>query len=514
MSISSINSSGQPLFQIGGLASGLDTTSMITQLVQAERAPETQWKSQQTTLTNQKNDWMQINSLMSAFDTAMAQLGNVSTWTTNKASTSDSSVVSVSGSSQVQGSYNINIANLATQATYAVQGVSGTPIASNTVALKTQNFTGGLTVNTVDSSGTAHALTFDFNANTINGAAFSGSDPNGMSLNDVASAINNPVNGMTYGVTASVVQVSGGYALSITTNQTGSSSTVNTNTSITTTDPNLASGASSSTPVSISPVQAAQDANFSINNLAMTSSTNTVTGAIPGISLNLLKGNSTAAISLTTDTSAAESAVKNMVDSYNKLQDYIAQQMSYDSDKKTAGDLLGNSLLMSIQSQLRQKMGSDISLTTSGVDTTYNNLSQIGISTSSDNFGQSADLTFDTSKFEAALATNPKSVANMFGAPVGLTQNTMTDGLSNDMHNLVYPYIQYGGILSSQTDGLTSEITDLQDQIDSWEQHVQDYQTTLTQQFTAMETSLQQLQSQSSSFLSQMSSVQSSSSSK
>ena len=469
------------MFQLGGLATGLNTSDIISKLVAAERIPETQMQTQQDTLNRQKSAWMQINTLMSAFDTSALKLKDLATWNTTKATSSNTAVLGVTGSSTVTGSYGITVNNLATQSAYSVTGAS-----SATASLSSLGISGNLTVATLDSGGVAHSLTLNLGGTDLNAS--------GNTLNDIAAAINNPINGLTYGVTASVVQVSGGYALTITTNQSGASAAVNqgTNTSVSTT----------SAQMSVAKTQSAVDASLLVNGITVTSASNTVNGVISGVSLNLQSAG-TSTVSLATDTSVSQNAVQDMVTKYNALMDYIAQELAYDSTKKTVGDLFGDPTLQTLQSQLRTMMGNTITNPTG----TYNTLASIGVSTSSTNFGQSADLTFDTAKFATAMATNPQSVANMFGSPVGLGTATMTTGLVQTLDTLMQPYIQYGGLFASQTDDLTSRISDLQDRITAWEDHVQSYQQTLTQQFTAMELAVQQMQSQNSQFQAQISSL-------
>ncbi|MHB1650908.1 MAG: flagellar filament capping protein FliD [Desulfitobacteriaceae bacterium] len=481
----SINAVGQPIFQLGGLASGLNTTDIVSKLVQVERMPETQMLQKQATLNKQKSAWLQVNTLMAAFDTSMLNLKNTSTWNTSKVTSSDPTVLTALGSSTATGSYNVTVNNLATQQAFSVKGAA---LTSATTALSSQGISGNLTVSTVDATGTSHSLTIDLGGTTLN--------PAGNTLNDVAAAINNPVNGLTYGVTASVVQVAGGYALTVVTNQTGASATVNQagKTTVSTTSGQLTAAST----------QSATDASLTVNGLTITSASNTVNGVIPGVSLTLQKNSGTSTVNLVNDASVAQSAVQDMVTKYNALMDYIAQATSYDSTKKVAGDLFGDPTLQTLQSQLRTMMGNTITNPT----IPYTTLASIGITTSSTDFGKSADLQLDTTKFAAAMATNSQSIANMFGSPIGLGQNTMTTGLAISMDAFVQPYIQYGGMLSSQTDSLTGQVNDLQNQIDAWEKHVTSYQTRLTQQFTAMEQAISQMQSQSSSFLAQMTSWQ------
>ncbi len=152
-------------------------------------------------------------------------------------------------------------------------------------------------------------------------------------------------------------------------------------------------------------IQQGQDASFSIDGVEMTSSTNTITTAIPGVTINLLgqDPNTTVTLNVDQDSKAIEDKVNKMLSAFNDVLSFVKTQMAYDSNtKKTGGPLFGNNSLKAIKSQLQnlmqQKVGSG----------TYSYMSQIGVQIGSD-----GKYTLNTATFESALSTNFNDVVNI-----------------------------------------------------------------------------------------------------
>ncbi len=117
-------SSTSPSLAVTGLASGMDWSTVVTELANAERAPETQWKSQQTTLNNQNSAFTTIQGNLTTLQMDVQTLQSVSLYTSRTAQTSDSSIASATaGGGTNIGTYSFNISQLATAA--VVNGTSG-----------------------------------------------------------------------------------------------------------------------------------------------------------------------------------------------------------------------------------------------------------------------------------------------------------------------------------------------------------------------------------------------------
>ncbi|MCL5062007.1 MAG: flagellar filament capping protein FliD [Nitrospirae bacterium] len=168
-------------------------------------------------------------------------------------------------------------------------------------------------------------------------------------------------------------------------------------------------------------MQAAQDAVIKVDNTTITKSSNTITDAIQGVTMNLLKADTSSTVTLTvsSDTSGAKTAVKSFVDSYNTVIKFINDQLSYDPKLKKANPLLGDPTLV----EIRRKLGDIVSGRIPGLSSSsYTNLSQIGI-TSDKTTGK---LTMDDSKVSAALNSNPDAVAKLFIGTATATNQAIT----------------------------------------------------------------------------------------
>ncbi|KAB8057057.1 flagellar filament capping protein FliD [Janthinobacterium sp. FT14W] len=151
---------------------------------------------------------------------------------------------------------------------------------------------------------------------------------------------------------------------------------------------------------------AAQNTMFSVNGIAITSSSNSVDTAIEGVTLGITKIG-TSSLSVAKDTTTVKTSITAFVKAYNDLNTAIGKMTAYNPDTKTGGVLLGDATVQSIQTQLRRQLGVPITGLSSGMNT----LSQVGIS-----FQKDGSLTLDTSKLDKAISTNFSDIAGLFSA--------------------------------------------------------------------------------------------------
>ncbi len=169
-------------------------------------------------------------------------------------------------------------------------------------------------------------------------------------------------------------------------------------------------------------MQEARDAVIEVDNATIVKSSNTITDAIQGITMNLLKVDTASTLTLTvfSDTSSAKSSIENFVESYNSLYEFINDQLSYDPDTEAESDpLLGDPTLL----EIRRKIGNAVTGTIPGLSTAeYTNLSQIGI-TSDYKTGQ---LSLDETKLNNALSSDSDAVAKLFIGTAAPTNQAIT----------------------------------------------------------------------------------------
>ncbi|HKT74161.1 MAG TPA: flagellar filament capping protein FliD, partial [Steroidobacteraceae bacterium] len=224
----------------------------------------------------------------------------------------------------------------------------------------------------------------------------------------------------------------------------------------------------------------AADASFSIGGVPYTSSSNTVTSALSGVTVTLLGKTTGSGANLTvaSDTTTIQKNVAAFVSAYNTLQGALAPLGSFDAATQTAGPMLGNPVLMGVQSQLRHIMDSFVG------SSSYNSLASIGIAAQND-----GTLTLNTATLSTALATNFSAVSKLFSGTNGvatqldsqITQDLASTGSIGD----------YATTLTKQSNALTKQSDDLQAQTNA-------LQATLTQQYSALNTLLSSLQTTSS----------------
>jgi flagellar hook-associated protein 2 len=209
----------------------------------------------------------------------------------------------------------------------------------------------------------------------------------------------------------------------------------------------------------------------------VTSSSNTLTNVVEGLTLTLKATTTSAAqISVSKDTAAMRSAVDEFVKSYNAINTYLRDQTRYDATTKVAGKLQGDSAARSLQNQMRS-----LTQMTSGAAAGFSTLSSLGLSVQRD-----GSLLLDSSRFNAALA-NPSAVATAFtNDDVGESN----DGFAVRINALTTALTGTDGLIESRTEGLRAAIRRQDDQITRLEDRVARTEERLMRQYSALDTRL------------------------
>lgn len=247
----------------------------------------------------------------------------------------------------------------------------------------------------------------------INGGSAISIDFNTDSLQTIANNINSSGSGVTASVQSSTTNGVTKYQLQIVNNTAGSP---------TFSDPeNLLSSIGIVQQGIGNSLVAGQDANYTLDNVALTSASNTVTSAIPGATITLLKGTTaspgTSTLSLSTNSQGVLSNVGNLVTAYNAVVDYISQNSQLDTSTYQSGPLFADFTAEQVQQQLAGSLFNNIP----GLTGTYTNLGSIGFS-----LDQTGHLQVDSTKFSAAVNSNPNAVAAIFAATGSSTNQNIT----------------------------------------------------------------------------------------
>jgi flagellar hook-associated protein 2 len=452
------------IMNISGLSSGLKWNDIIDQLMQVSRAPEKLMQDQQAKLTTRKQDWDTLSQKLSALLTSLDAFSSLNADTTflSKISTSsDQSIFTATATAQaVNATYGISNVVLAAGATYQSSGTLTFPVSGS--------------FNIYDNSSGSPVLRTTVNVT------------NAASLADIAKTINNNTASK---VSATVIN----NALVITDNNLGSAS------SLTFSD---VSG-SIMTTLNMTLKAAGTNASFNLTyggyTQTVTRTTNTITDAINGVTINLLAkspAGSSYTLTVANDTNKTKTAVQDLVNKYNDIMDYIAQ---LSGDK---GDLQGDYTLASIKSALQYKMTDRYAGT--GIISKYDSLGQLGITTddssSSLGFNEKGKLSIDDTKLTAALQDNPAAVEALFQG----INTALADFNKGYLTNLVNSTSSGKGVIPSIEDSLQNSINDITAQIQRMEDRLAMEQKRLVEQFTAMEKAISGFQAQGNWLTSQI----------
>src|SRR3989338_8271451 len=231
-------------------------------------------------------------------------------------------------------------------------------------------------------------------------------------------------------------------------------------------------------------INAAQDANFTVNGIPLSNASNTITDAIQGVSLTLTKLTTTpATLTVTRDTSAVSTAVSGFIDAYNALASPLKSRSAYGSATAQGGALAGDGTLRLMQDQLRGIFNT----AASGGTLTY--LSEVGVA-----FQADGTLKLDSSKLNSAMASNFSDVTNLFSSATGFATRLdawATSALSPG-----------DGLIATRTDSLNTSIKDYNDQLSKLEARM----AALQKRYTATYSNLNMLlisMNGTSSYLSQ-----------
>ncbi|KAB7771867.1 flagellar filament capping protein FliD [Xanthomonas maliensis] len=426
-------------------SSGLDIPTMVSTLVAQRKDPEqARINKAGTAATTQLSAISQIKSSLTTLQSALQKVVSSADTNAYKATVpSDAGFTATTTSSAAPGNYSVEVVSLATSQKLA----SGAFTADATVG------SGTLTIGYGDQS-----LSVDV----------SGTDK----LTDIAAAINKAAGGK--GVTASVVTANDGQHLVLNAVDTGTKGAL----TVSASDPSLNSltygpGVTGGLNQTI----AAADALVRVDGFERTSSSNTVTDIVPGVVLNLTKAAEGTKVNLaiTADTSGLKGNLTAFAAAYNTANTLLAKSSAYDATTKTASALTGDSLVRSLQQQLRGQVSGNI-----------NELKSLGLTIDKDGV-----MSFDSTKFDSTIAADGGAAADVFGK-----DSKFGAGMGKLLETNVNAST---GTLTLRSDGLNKQIKGYEADLDDLDDRMTKFSDNLTAQFTAMETMITQLKSSTSS---------------
>lgn len=389
--------------QSTGLGSNLDVNSLITKLMQVESQPLTALTKKEASYQAKLSAYGSLSGAVSGFQNSLSSLSNAAAFQTLNATSSDSTVAFASAnSSAVAGSYSLNTTKLAQAQTISSAGQVST---SSTIG-----------------AGTETTISFQFG--TITGTPSGGVYPGGTtfaqdatqtvgtvkinSTNNTLQGIRDAINAAAIGVTASIVGDGSAtpYHLVLNSSKTGAASSLK-----------ITSSGEDATVTSLlaynpegtqnfTEVTTAQNAALTVNGISISSASNTVTGAVQGVSITLSKvGTST--LSVSANTSAIQTNINAFVKAYNDLHATIKNLTAYDPTTKKAGLLIGDSATQNVQTQIRRTLSTAVNGLGGGVTS----LAHIGVT-----FQKDGTLAVDATKLSTALTTKFTEIGGLFAS--------------------------------------------------------------------------------------------------
>ncbi|RME32496.1 MAG: hypothetical protein D6794_12555, partial [Deltaproteobacteria bacterium] len=366
-----------------GLATGIDTATLIQGLMEAERKP----------LETLQLDRDYQNARLEAYQTLGSSLDDLLTKVRNLAETEklQGKTAAVTGESLV--SVSTTTAN-AMEGSFQIRGFSFSQAqksVSNGFADKSANVFGTGTIQ-VTVGGTSHDITIDSSNNTLEG---------------IAAAINDA----NIGVRAAIINdgTTSPYRLVVSGKKAGDPASVGFSL-----DFSGLTGGSASNPI-MTETQAASQAHIQVDGVDIYSDSNVFTDAIPGVTFTLDQadgGATSATLTVTPDTNGTKQKIKDFVDSYNKIMTFVSSQSA--KGDKQAGVLAGDAGMNSVKRRLQN-------LLTSVVETggRFQSLADLGLETQRD-----GTLQIDDSQLTEAISTDLDSVVTL------LSGNGTTEGIA------------------------------------------------------------------------------------
>jgi flagellar hook-associated protein 2 len=442
----------------------IDFGSILNTIMNAERIPMTALETQKTTLNQQGTAFTTLASKLGALESAVDTLADADGFNVLAAASGSPENVGVSTTSGgVAGLYEVVVSELARAQVMA----STTTYASPDEVIAT--------------GGSLSVALYGNPPVNIPPSAITGS----MSVRQLADAINADANSP---VNAAVVQAAPGqYRLVLTGRSTGGanaftvSSTLTGGTGLVFTDTD--NDGTYGDDVADSAVSA-RDAALTINNIPVTSTTNTLDSAIPGVVMTLSKKDptKTVLIEVTESADEAKTQLDEFVKAYNELMSFLTEQNTAALSGKAT--ISRDSLVRSL------KMGLTGSMRAEYVDgaPTYTRLGTVGIEFNSD-----GTIKLDPTKLKAAVLDDPTAIRKLFVGATG------TGGVFGALKAQVEDYTKAGGLVQDAKDRLKDQIVKIDAKLDTMEMQLELRRQTLQREFIAADQLMSQLNGQGSS---------------
>lgn len=401
-----------------GVGSGLDLNGLLEQLESAERQKLTPITNQAASYQAKISAFGTLESALDKFRDAAEALGEEDSFRSVATNQTGESVTFTTGTDVALGSFDINVTQRARAYSIATQGVADkdADLGAGSVSIDLAN-------------GESLEVTLSEDKS---------------SLKDLRDAIND----QNKGVQASIVNDGSGtpYRLVMTSAKTGTEEAIS--------GVSFSGGLGSALSLDGASEVTARNAEFTINGIAMQSQSNKVEDAIQGVTLNLVEEGESS-LDITRDTDAIKKAVNDFVSAFNNLKESIGSLTSFNSETGESGELIGNSTVRRIESELRGVLSA-------GVDEgEYRVLADLGVSLQRD-----GTLKVDDDDLDEAISNNLEGVSRFF---VGRDED---DGIIGKLDSALEDMLEDDGMIDRVTEGFQTSIDSLSKRYDRMEQSI------------------------------------------
>ncbi|MGO4742293.1 flagellar filament capping protein FliD [Serratia quinivorans] len=446
-----------------GIGSGLDLNGLLDKLTKAEQQRLTPYTTQQTSYNAQLTAYGTLKGSLEKFDNLSKELAKPTFFNNTTASKHDQFAITTTDKA-VAGNYSVEVLKLAQPQTLTTQA----PIANQTDKLGTPGSSDrAITITAGDPQKEVKIPLSDDQT----------------SLVEMRDAINNA----KAGVNASIMRVGDNdYQLALSSTTTGEKNTISVQVdnddklgAILNYDNKTKSGAMKQTV-------AGQDAEIEVNGTKIKRSTNSITDALQGVTLDLkttTKKDEPQNLVISTDKTGTADKVKEWVDNYNSLLDTFNSLTKFtpvktgEAQNAKNGALLGDNTLRGIQSSIKS------ALSAAQDNPELKGLGNLGISTNT----KTGKLEIDSTKLNKAIDEKPAQVANFFAG------NGKDTGMATEIHNEIQSYIKAGGIIENSTKSINTNLDRLNSQITTVTASIQNTIDRYKQQFVQLDTMMSKL---------------------
>ncbi|UIM53725.1 flagellar filament capping protein FliD [Serratia marcescens] len=447
-----------------GLGSGLDLNGLLDKLTKAEQQRLTPYTTKQSSYNAQLTGYGTLKGALEKFDNLSKEMAKEDFFKATTATEHDAFKITTNAKA-VPGNYVVEVNKLAQAQTLTTQAKvsdQGAKLGAEGVTDRSLTITAG-------------------NPPKATKIPLSGDQTSLVELRDA-------INGAKAGVTASIMRVGDNdYQLAVSSSTTGENNKISLQVD---NDDQLGDilnyNATRGTGTAMKQTVAPQDAELTVNGTAIKRSTNSISDALQGVTIDLktkTKTDEPQHLVISTNTAGTTDKIKEWVDSYNSLLDTFNALSKFtpvktgEAPNPSNGPLLGDNTLRGVQSSIKS------ALSAAQDNPELKGLGNLGISTNT----KTGKLEIDSAKLKKAMDEKPDQVSNFF---VGNGKDT---GMATEIHNEIQSYIKSGGIIENSTKSINTNLDRLNSQITTVTASIQNTIDRYKQQFVQLDTMMSKM---------------------